>query len=141
MSSVHRKRREAKSLLVILSHLPKLRLLAVPNFDEHGLVGLVRVRPQSHVHMVAIGALGLLDVAIVRRHLHRPGLAVRADAAPRAALGRFDRDLQPSDIGVALGVVASLGRGRRAGRRSDPEGMSDLAGCTMVALMRSQEVS
>ena len=69
---------------------------------------VVRVRANEDVHVVLVGALRALDVAVVRGHGHRPGGAARIRArAPSALLG-LDRHVHAVDADVRHLVVAGL---------------------------------
>ena len=68
----------------------------------------VEVVPEVDIDVIAIRAGGALDVAIVSRHLHRPGFAVLVLSCAQRAFRRLDGDVEPLPSNVPHLIVPGL---------------------------------
>src|SRR6185503_20410961 len=101
--------REAQHDLVLVERgRPFAHLIDDPD------VRAISVRPDVAVDLLVVVAGRALDVTVVGRHRHGPGLTVRADTAPLRSLRVLDRDLETVEADVPLRVVA--GGDLRVGR-------------------------
>ena len=79
--------------------------------DVDGRIHVISHWAEIGVDMLAIGALGALDVAIMVRKLALPRLSILVGAAPLPTGGNFDGDVEPADADMAHLEVASLALG------------------------------